>query len=132
MIGVDTNVLARLFVTDDARQHAIAKVFFAQRSSEDPVFVSTIVIAELAWLLKKTFDYNKSDIIGAARAILSSPDFVVERHEIVDTALDIASASKVGVADAIIAAVAKAEGARLTMTFDRDAAKDVPGMELLK
>jgi predicted nucleic-acid-binding protein len=132
VISVDTNVLARLFVTDDVRQHAIAKAFFAQRTTEDPVFVSTIVVAELAWLLKKAFDYKKSDIVAALVAILSSPDFVVERHEVVGAALEIARYSKAGVADAIIAAVTAAEGARATMTFDVGAARDIPGMELLK
>jgi predicted nucleic-acid-binding protein len=132
VISVDTNVLARLFVTDDLRQHAIAKAFFAQRTTEDPVFVSTIVVVELAWLLEKTFDYRKSDIVAAVGAILDSPDFVVERHDVLGAALDIASNSKASVADAIIAAVAAAEGARVTMTFDVGAARDIPGMELLK
>lgn len=132
MIGVDTNVLARLFVADDPRQHAAAKAFFAGRSSEDPVFVSTIVVAELAWLLNKTFDYGKADIIALLDAVLGSPDFVLERRDVVQTALELAGSSKVGVADAIIAGVAADEGARVTMTFDIGAARNIPGMELLK
>lgn len=132
MISVDTNVLARLFVADDLRQHAIAKTFFAQRTSEDPVFVSTIVVAELAWLLNKTFDYKKSDIIAVLTAVLGSPDFVIERRSVVQAAIELASSSRAGVADAIIAGVAEAEGARTTMTFDVHAAREIPGMELLK
>jgi len=132
VIGVDTNVLARLFVADDPRQHAAAKVFFAQRTSDDPVFVSTVVVVELAWLLNKTFDYKKADIIAVLTAVLGSPDFVVEHRNVVETALENASSSKAGVADAIIAGVAMIEGARATITFDVDAAKFVPGMELLK
>jgi predicted nucleic-acid-binding protein len=132
VISVDTNVLARLFVTDNPRQHAIARAFFAERTGADPVFVSTLVIAELAWLLRKTFDYKKPDILAVLSALLESPDFVVERHDVVETALDVAKSSRAGVADAIVAGVAAAAGARKTMTFDLDAAKYVPGMELLK
>jgi predicted nucleic-acid-binding protein len=132
VIGVDTNVLARLFVADSPWQHRIAKAFFAQRTSDDPVFVSTLVVAELAWLLNKTFDYKKSDIIAVLNAVLASPDFVLERRDILEVALEIAESSRAGVADAIIAGVAAAEGARSTVTFDKGAARDIPGMELLK
>jgi predicted nucleic-acid-binding protein len=132
VIGVDTNVLARLFVADDPRQHGMAKAFFAQRTSDDPVFVSTLVAAELARLLHKTFDYKKSDIIAVLNAVLASPDFVLERRDVLAGALEIAKSSRAGVADSIIAGVAAAEGARSTMTFDKGAARDIPGMELLK
>jgi predicted nucleic-acid-binding protein len=96
------------------------------------VFVSTIVVVELAWLLEKAFDYKKADIVAAVGAILESPNFVVERHEVAWAALDLVGNSRASVADAIIAAVAAEEGARVTMTFDVDAARDIPGMKLLK
>ncbi len=37
MIGVDSNLLLRLFVEDDADQHRRALEFFSERSAEEPV-----------------------------------------------------------------------------------------------
>ena len=132
MIGVDTNVLARLFVTDDPHQHAVARRFFERRPSATRVFVSVVVVVELVWLLDRTFDYPRVDILRVLTAILSSPDFVVERRELVESAVARAEATRADVADALIAGIAAAAGCTTTMTFDRDAAKLVSGMSLLK
>jgi predicted nucleic-acid-binding protein len=132
VIGVDTNVLARLFVTDDERQHLVARSFFAERSSDDPAFVSNVVVAELVWLLDRTFDYPRARILEVLDGILGSPDFVLERREVVEDAVDKATTTKASIADALIAALATSAGCTATMTFDRDASRHVPGMELLR
>ncbi len=48
MIGVDTNILVRYLVGDDAAQAAAAERFFEVRCSpERPAFVDRVVMAEL-------------------------------------------------------------------------------------
>jgi predicted nucleic-acid-binding protein len=133
MIGVDTNVLARLFVDDDERQSRSARSFFQLRTADDPAFVSLVVVAELIWLLDRTYHYPKAAIVRALAGLLGSPDFVVERRSLVESAVAIAGSSKrAGIADAMISLLAAGVGCGATMTFDHDAAKAVPGMELLK
>ena len=68
MIGVDTNVLARLFLEDDPKQTASARRFFAARSPTDPAFISAVVIAEFIWLLTSRYRYSTD----AAQAASSS------------------------------------------------------------
>jgi predicted nucleic-acid-binding protein len=132
VIGVDTNLLARLFVAENPSQHAIAKRFFSQRTAVDPAFVSTVVVAELVWMLDRGYGYSKADILKILSDILGSPDFVVEHRQVVEHAVTRAGETRATVADVIIADLAAANGCRSTATFDRDAAKSVPGMELVR
>ena len=132
MIGVDTNVLARLFVTDDERQHLISTQFFLARSSADPAFVSLVVVAELAWLLSDAYEFAYGSIIEVFQRMLDSPDFVIERSDLLLRTLELGRERRIDIADSLIAALAREAGSEHTVTFDREAAKRVPGMELLK
>ncbi len=132
MIGVDTNVLARLFVTDNERQHKVAVRFFSARSTDDPVFVSLVVQAELVWLLGRTMRFPHERIVAVLGGMLSSPDFVVEQRELLEGALQSMTAQRVDLADFLIAGISNKAGCSTTVTFDRPAAANVPGMELLK
>lgn len=132
MIAVDTNVLARLFVVDDPTQSEIVRRFFAARSEVDPAFVSLLVIAELVWLLEDTYDFPLSAIAGVLDNLLGSPDFVLEAPEFIADAVALANQRKIDIADFLIARIAAEHDCRATVTFDIDASKRVPGMELLK
>jgi predicted nucleic-acid-binding protein len=132
LIGVDTNVLARLFVTDNAQQHAAARRFFAERSADDPAFVSALVQAELVWLLERTMRFPIERIVDVLQGILSSADFVVEHSDLLEEALHSWTGNTLDLADYLIAGIARRAGCEVTATFDKAAARRVPGMELLK
>ena len=132
MIGVDTNVLVRLFVVDDARQSEIARRFFAERSSTDPAFVSLVVVAELVWLLDDTYEFSHAAITRVLKDLLASPDFTLEGAAYVADAVILAERKKIDIADFLIARVAAENGSLATVTFDHKAAQRIPGMELLK
>jgi len=131
MIAVDTNVLLRLVVPDDARQHELAKAFFAARSANDPAYVGIVVMTEFTWLLNRRYGYSKEQIADLVLALLQSPDLVIERPDLVEEAAHLSRQPKVGFVDAFIAQLATASGCRSVATFDKDAAKRIPGMELL-
>ena len=132
MIGVDTNVLVRLFVVDDRRQSDIVGQFFIGRSTADPAFVSLVVIAELVWLLDDSYDFSHAEIVGVLGKLLASPDFVLERREFVSDAVLLAEQKKIDIADFLISQLSLANGSRVTVTFDINASRRIPGMELLK
>ena len=132
MIGVDTNVLARLIVADDAKQLEVATKFFAGRSPSDPAFISLVVIAELVWVLRNPYAFTTERVGDVVSAFLESNDFVVERSSLVEEALDLARERRVDIADCLIAAVAATFGATSTVTFDKVSSKRIPGMERLK
>lgn len=132
MIGVDTNVLVRLFVVDNPAQSKAALQFFAERSAADPAFISLVVVAELVWLLDDTYEFSHAEIVETLKRILASPDFAVEQPEFVTDAVAFAEHKKIDISDFLIARIALEHGGRSIATFDINAAKRVPGMELLK
>lgn len=131
MIGVDTNVLVRLFVPVEPQRDA-ALAFFGKRSPADPAYVSLVVLAEFAWVLRRRYKYSFASIGEGIQRVLDSDDFVVEERGRVEWALAHYTRSKIDFSDLLIARSAAAAGAHRTITFDIDATKYIPGMELLK
>lgn len=131
MIGVDTNVLVRLFVNDDPVQHVLAKAFFAARTRDDPAFVSMTCAVEFIWVLTRSFRQPPDRALGLLRLVLTSEDAVVEGSAEVREAMQIALEQGADFADAVIMLAGARAGASHSVTFDRGAARTVPGMDLL-
>ena len=124
MIGLDTNVLARLFVDDDAVQVKAARRFVAKRCTpENPGFVDRVALCEMVWVLTRAHGYDRSRIAAVINELLASRDMILEDQEAVRAALRVFSAHGVDFADALIAAVNRANGCVTTTTFDRKTAR---------
>ncbi|NMA96733.1 MAG: type II toxin-antitoxin system VapC family toxin [Phyllobacteriaceae bacterium] len=131
MIGLDTNVLVRLFVRDDDEQMKSAQALIAGCTSEQPAYVSSVVIAELAWVLDRSYGYAAGAIHEAFEWLFDSENIVVERSELMEAAILTARDAKADISDAIIAALATDANCTAVVTFDKNAAKRIPGMELI-
>lgn len=131
MIGIDTNVLLRFLLADDPQQFETVKAFVSARSLEDPAFVSLLVIAETAWVLKRQYRYSNMAIASALSRLLPSEQFVFEDEDFLDGLFEDEQTSASDLSDCIVAHLARRAGCRTTLTFDRKAASRVPGMELL-
>ncbi len=131
MIGVDTNVIVRLLVPNEP-QRMLAEKFFVARSAADPAFVSMVVLVELVWVLSRHYGYDFDKVRQTVQWLLDSDDFVVEHRDRVEWAITNYTRSKIDLPDLLIASSGEDAGAPRTATFDIDAARYVPGMELLK
>ena len=129
MRAVDTNILLRFVVRDDARQFAKSAAFFERRTSEDPAFVSLIVLAEFVWVLRHRYGYSRHDVHSLVASLVETAEIVFEDE--VSVLAIVQGQAKGDLADHLISFCAKRAGCKSTVTFDRDAAKYVPGMELL-
>jgi predicted nucleic-acid-binding protein len=129
MIGIDTNVLVRFLVDDDLAQNKIARDFMAERTVEDPAYLSAI--AETVWVLNRRLNYPIPDIVEMLRALLSADGLVIENMEELDALVNGEDEPKGDLADHIIVWSSVRAGCKV-VTFDRKAAKLVPGMELLQ
>ncbi len=130
LIALDTNVLVRLLVADDARQTQDAKRFLEHEAEEGPLFVSTIVVIELVWVLLSRYRYDRLLLSDAIEKLSRFPSLSLERSAAVRKAIADFRTSRADFADCLIAQVALAEGCRYTATFDADASR-LPGMRLL-
>lgn len=130
MIGLDTNVLVRYIMQDDAKQAASATRLIESRSAASPGFVPLICVVELGWVLSSAYELDKAHLAEALEGLLRTKELVVERAETVWKALRIFQRSNADFADCLIERSAAALGCAKTMTFDRGAAKSA-GMALI-
>jgi predicted nucleic-acid-binding protein len=132
MIGIDTNILLRLLVRDDEDQVRIVEQFMASHcSTQQPGYVSQLVIAELAWVLKDVYGYHRPQIASAINGLLKVASLEVESDDdIKDTVSDFVSTSA-GFTDCLLARTNVTAGCDYTVTFDRKAAR-LTGFRLLQ
>ena len=123
MIGLDTNVLVRLNVHDDAGQLGAASSITDRLSPAEPAFVNLVVLVEFAWVLRSRYDVPRQIVFDAVEDLLMLRDVVVEKREVVEEALVAGRANAVDFADALIALVNAEAGCRHTLTFDKRAAR---------
>lgn len=132
MIGLDTNVVVRLLVGDDARQASLATKFMSGRSEDEPAFISAVVLAEIAWVLEDVFGYPQPAVVRALLSLFESSNLMIEREQAMKEAIALAGDQNADISDSVIARISLEEGASHIVTFDIEASKRVPGMELLK
>jgi len=131
VIGVDTNVLLRLIVDDHDEQCSTARAFFAGRTARDPAFVSSTVLAELIWLLRRRFCYSNDDILRALRAMASADELRFEHGDMLRSFLQEDRRTPSDIADALTGWACGAARCEKVVTFDRRSARLIPIMELL-
>lgn len=83
MIALDTNVLARLLLRDDARQYSRARELLAQeRDYTAPV----TVMQELVWVLEVN-ECTREDIARGLGLLMGLPNFKPQQPEVLRQAL---------------------------------------------
>jgi predicted nucleic-acid-binding protein len=128
MIGVDTNVLVRIFASDDAPQAASA-IRLIDESKPEQIFVNVVVLAEFAWTMRRAYKWEDDWIRHALNRIVRHP--AIQHRASVLEAITDSNTSIHLFADRLIAALNLDAGCETTLTFDQEAAA-APGFRLLK
>ena len=121
MIGLDTNVLLRLFVEDDAGQSERARRHVGAATADEPCLISSVVLAEFAWALAKKMKRNRAEVARLIEEVLSADDLLVPDRRAVERALAAYRSGKADFPDYFLAAINIELGCVSTATFDRDA-----------
>jgi predicted nucleic-acid-binding protein len=116
MRAVDTNLIIRYVTQDNAKQSAKAKKLI---DSED-VFVSTTVLLETEWVLRRLYGLTAAESVGTLRDFAGLPTVTIEEPAASSRAFDWAAAG-MDFADALH--LAKAEGGDAFVTFDKALAR---------
>jgi predicted nucleic-acid-binding protein len=125
MIGLDTNVLLRLFIDDNRRQYERAREFVDATTSDGSCVVNPIVLAEFAWALGRSFKKKRAEIEHLVAEVLSADDLEIPFRRAALNALAAYRAGKADFPDYLIAEINAELGCASTATFDR-AALDSP------
>ncbi|WP_295990116.1 PIN domain-containing protein [Rugamonas sp.] len=132
MISVDTNVLIRYLVRDDATQYELARRCIEDHAAPfQPALVTLLVMMESEWVLRSAYKVGKPDIADMFTSLLAMRDFAVEQPLVLNEALLLWKNKSVNFANCLILARGKALGCDAMATFDIRASK-LPGCILLK
>lgn len=124
MRAVDTNVVVRLIIDDDARQVKAAESFASQG-----VWISHLVLAETCWVLSSRI--GPAQIANAVDKLLAHDKAVIQDADIVRRALEqFRKRPALGFSDCLIVEIARKNGHLPIGTFDRNMAK-LEGVERL-
>ncbi|MBU2285573.1 MAG: type II toxin-antitoxin system VapC family toxin, partial [Gammaproteobacteria bacterium] len=118
MIGLDTNVLVRYIMQDDAKQAAKAGKIIESLTAAEPGFVSIVSIVELVWVLSGCFELTRDQVATALSGLLRTKEIVVDRAEDVGRALRVFAGSSADFADCLIERIGASAGCNATVTFD--------------
>ena len=130
MIGLDTNILVRLIVDDDAAQTRAA----TRLMLSGECFVSTSVLMETEWVLRSVFNLGRDRIADALERICGIRTVRVDRPEDVRHLLELFKHG-FDFADAVHVVAAANAGADAFATFDqklRRKIKDRPGLPVAR
>jgi len=118
MIAVDTNVLVRFLVRDNAKQAARA----AELIRGNEIWISKTVLLETEWVLRSLYGFSPERLAGALRALAGLGTIFLEDEAAVAKALDW---FKEGLDFADALHLASAGNATRFATFDRKLARHV-------
>lgn len=127
MLGIDTNVLVRLLVADDAVQTRRAQQLVEDVQRDNGVvLISLLVMIETEWVLRSRYELDKTTTLAVLRRLLETRELSFEDEPVIEEALFNWQDSSCGFTDCLIAAHNRRLGCRATATFDGKAAR-LPG-----
>ena len=126
MDAIDTNILVRYIVGDDEFQ---LKQAVSLIESGDPKLINPIVLVELSWVLRSVYSLSREVIAETLEMIGSCGYFMYKRPSPVKVAIQ-HFIDGLDLADALIVGTNKDDGALVTYTFDKKAAR-MDGYRLL-
>lgn len=119
MIALDTNVLVRYLVKDDAKQTALAAALIDRTTAADAsLFVSDIVVCETVWVLRVSYHVKRTDVAALLRQLFRARHLLFRAVEELSRALDAYADGKGDFADYLIREHARAANCESVATFD--------------
>src|SRR4051812_15694214 len=106
MKSIDTNVLVRLIVQDDAHQMEKAEDYI-----EGGAWISTVAMAEATWVLRSVYGLRPDQIANAIAMLLEHESLVLQDSETIAAALEIFRARpSLGFSDCLMLELARKAG----------------------
>jgi len=121
MIALDTNVLVRSIVRDDAEQAAVAQKRLLALTVREPGFVTHVVLVELWWVLTRSYKYSPAQALIPVDRLCHTAALVIQDVDLVIEAVAAVRDKGADFADALIVAIAKSAGCTSVETFDKAA-----------
>lgn len=131
MPGLDTNVLVRWLVADDAAQTArVQTLFDSALAAGSALFVPVTVLLELEWVLRSRFGLAKADVLAAFNGLLEADELSLQFEASVEEALHLYRHSTADFTDCLHAGLCSGAEHAPLLSFDARAAR-LPTVQLM-
>jgi predicted nucleic-acid-binding protein len=119
-ILLDANVLIR-FLTRDHEEHYLksVEIFRSIESGKVEAMLMDFILAEVIYVLKRIYKYEKKDISSALKKLLLYKHLYTENKLVTFEALEIYADKNIDFADALLCAKQRLEGFEI-VSFDKD------------
>ncbi len=125
MIALDTNVLVRLLVKDDAAQtRKVVRLLERLAADGEQAWVSELVVCELVWVLRAAYGFDRETIVDVLARLLAARQLVFASPDRLLRALRAYATGGGDLADYLIREDARAAGCDAVVTFDRALLKE--------
>ena len=115
MLAVDTNVLVRLLVRDDAHQAQATDGFVVKGA-----WISHLVLAETLWVLEAVYARSPAQLAAALDLLLTHESLVLQDADTVRAALtQFRAKPALGFSDCLVLEIARKAGHVPLGTFDK-------------
>jgi predicted nucleic-acid-binding protein len=120
VIALDTDVLVRYLVEDDAKQTALAAALIERSIADDEsLYVSDVVVCETVWVLSVAYKVGRKEIAAVLRNLFRARHLSFGTVEQLIRALDAYESGKGDFSDYLIREHAHAADCDIVATFDR-------------
>lgn len=121
MLGIDTNVLVRYLIQDDAVQsEKAARIIENECTKGNPGFINSIVLCELVWVLSRAYGYKKKEICFVLKKLFTCSEIMLENSDAAWSAYYDYEKGTADFAACLISRINKFNGVEATVTFDRN------------
>lgn len=118
---VDTNIFLRLLLWDDAsKAEACRKLFKKAIENQEALCTTPLVIAEIVWVLEKSYHYPRAKVAESILQILSTDNLQVEGKEVLMESLGLYQLKKIDFIDAFNAVTMLEKGIKTIYSYDTD------------
>ena len=115
MLALDTNVLLRLLVGDDAAQARAA-----EKRVSAGAWVSHLVLAETFWVLSSVYERTNAQLAAAIELLLQHEHLLIQDPHVVRAALThFQKKPKLGFSDCLVLEIARHAGHLPLISFDK-------------
>lgn len=124
MNAIDTNILIRFLMRDDAQQANLAYGLLKQTEQRgELLFVPIAVVLEMIWVLESAYGISREEIIASINDLLSMPIFMFETQTAVQKFVVSARKNNFDLSDLLLAHSAAHANCNKVYTFDKKALK---------
>jgi predicted nucleic-acid-binding protein len=122
--ALDTNILVRILIGDDARQSASAGNLIEHLTNHDePLFIPLTVTLELEWVLRSAYGFAKEEVISTLVCLLETRELEFQDEASVERSIFLYRSGNVDYAECLHIGSAITHDRAPLLTFDRKAAR---------